>query len=94
MVAPRPQGVAAAQPPPDLPNMPEVSDKLSDYLRRFSLWCRHGFAAKLDASTAAPGVLLQAYDATPGTNPAVWLVRVNSAGVVSTVAQPLGTGKP
>jgi hypothetical protein len=84
----------AAQPPPDLPYMPDVSTTLSGYLRTFSLWCRNGFAAKVDKQTAAPGILLQAYDATPGTAPAVWLVRVNTAGVVSTVAQPLGSGSP
>ena len=82
------------QPPPDLPSMPDVSTTLSGYLRNFSLWCRHGFADKLSGSTAQPGVLLQAFDAPAGTTPAVWLVRVNTAGVVSTVAAPLGTGKP
>jgi hypothetical protein len=82
------------QPPPDLPNMPDVSTSLSGYLRNFSLWCRHGFADKLSISTAAPGLLLQAYDAPAGATPTVWLVRVDSAGVVSAVAQPLGTGKP
>ena len=45
------------QPPPDLPSMPDVSDTLSNYLRTFSLWCRHGFADKLSQTTAAPGLL-------------------------------------
>jgi len=84
----------AAQPPPELPNLPGVSSALSNYLTRFSLWCRNGFAAKMDVNTAQPGVLMQAYDAPAGTTPAVWLVRVNTAGVVSTVAMPLGSGKP
>ena len=84
----------AAQPPPDLPNMPDVSNTLSQYLRTFSLWCRNGFAAKLDANSAAPGILLQAYDTAAGATPKVWMIRVNSAGVVSTTAMPLGTGKP
>jgi hypothetical protein len=93
-MAPRPSSPPSAQPPPDLPSMPGESQVLVGYLRNFALWCRHGFAAKLDAQTALPGVLLQAYDAAPGTTPAVWLVQVNTAGLISTVAQPLGTGKP
>jgi hypothetical protein len=84
----------AAQPPPDLPNLPGAPAALTNYLTRFSLWCRNGFAAKVDKQTAAAGILLQAYDAPSGTAPAVWLVRVNTAGVVSTVAQPLGSGLP
>ena len=82
------------QPPPDLPSMPDVSDKLSSYLRNFALWCRHGFADKISASTAQPGVLLQAYDAPAGTIPPVFLIRVNSAGVVTATPVPLGGGKP
>ena len=82
------------QPPPDLPSMPDVSSTLTGYLRNFSLWCRHGFADKLSGSTAQPGLMLQAYDAPAGTTPAVFLVQVNTAGVVSTTPMPLGTGKP
>ena len=55
------------QPPPELPSDPKTSDVLSQYLRTFALWCRHGFADKLSISTAAPGVMLQAYDAPSGT---------------------------
>ena len=82
------------QPPPDVPNMPDVSTTLTGYLRNFALWCRHGFADKLSGSTALPGVMLQAYDAAPGSVPKVFLVRVNSAGVVSTTPMALGGGKP
>ena len=84
----------SAQPPPDLPSMPDVSDALTGYLRTFSLWCRNGFAAKLDASAALPGLLLQASDAPPGTTPKVYLIRVNTAGAITATAQPLGSGKP
>ena len=80
------------QPPPDLPSMPDVSDTLTGYLRNFSLWCRHGFADKLSGSVALPGVMLQAYDATPGTAPAVFIVRVNTAGTLSVTPMALGGG--
>jgi hypothetical protein len=82
------------QPPPDLPSMPDVSDKLSGYLRNFALWCRHGFADKISASTAQPGIMLQAFDAPAGTIPKVFMVRVDSAGVVSATPIGLGGGKP
>ena len=82
------------QPPPDLPNMPDVSDTLSNYLRNFSLWCRHGFADKISASTAQPGLLLQANDAPAGTIPAVFLIQVQSDGTIVATQQALGTGKP
>jgi len=45
-------------PPPELPSMPDVSATLTNYLRTFSLWCRQGFAAKLNANSALPKVLL------------------------------------
>jgi hypothetical protein len=89
-----PGGVSSAQPPPDLPAMPEISDALTGYLRRFSLWCRNGFADRLPANQALDGVLMRAYDTAAGATPKIWLVRVNSAGVVSTQAVDLGTGKP
>lgn len=77
-------------PPPDLPNMPDVSTTLSAYLRNFSLWCRNGFADKVSATQAAPGVLLLASDAPPGTTPKVFMIEVDSAGVIS--ARPIGLG--
>ena len=91
MATPTPRTI---QPPPDLPSMPDVSTQLSGYLRNFSLWCRHGFADKISGTTAQPGLMLSAYDAPAGTIPKVFMVRVNSAGVVSTFEIPLGGGKP
>jgi hypothetical protein len=82
------------QPPPDLPNMPDVSDTLSNYLRTFSLWCRHGFADKLSVSTAAPGLLVQANDAPAGTIPAVFMVQVRTDGTIVATPMPLGSGAP
>ena len=62
------------QPPPDLPYMADVSDKLTGYLRNFALWCRHGFADKLSELT---GGVTGAFSCRPtmrlrGTNPAVF----------------------
>ena len=91
MATPTPRTI---QPPPDLPNLPEASSSLSNYLRNFALWCRHGFADKISATTAQPGVLLAAYDTAPGVAPKVFMIRVNSAGVVSATPIALGTGKP
>jgi hypothetical protein len=91
MATPTPRTI---QPPPDLPNLPEASSSLSNYLRNFALWCRHGFADKVSATAAQPGVMLSAYDAPAGTIPKVFMIRVNSAGVVSTFEIPLGGGKP
>ena len=80
----------SAQPPPDLPNDPALSTQISQYLRTFALWCRNGFAAKLDANTALPGLLLQANDAAPGTNPPVFMLQVDSAGNLVAVPTPIG----
>jgi hypothetical protein len=91
MATPTPRTI---QPPPDLPSMPDVKPALTNYLRNFALWCRHGFADKISATTAQPGVMLSAYDAPAGTIPKVFLVRVNSAGVVSTYEIGLGGGRP
>jgi hypothetical protein len=96
MAAPHPT-TRTVQPPPDLPSLTDASgkvsaDTLSSYLRNFALWCRHGFADKISASTAQPGVLLAAYDTPAGQPPKVFMIRVNGAGVVSAVAVPLGGG--
>jgi hypothetical protein len=88
------QQARTVQPPPELPNMPDVSTTLTNYLRTFSLWCRHGFADKLSASTAQPGLKLQAYDAPAGTTPKVFMVQVNSAGTIVATPMALGSGKP
>jgi hypothetical protein len=82
------------QPPPDLPNMPDVSSTLTNYLRTFSLWCRHGFADKLSGSTAQPGFMVMAYDAPAGTTPKVFMIQVNSAGAIVATPIALGGGKP
>jgi hypothetical protein len=91
MRAPQPSP-ASLQPPPDVPHDPGVSNVLANYLRGFALWCRQGFAAKLPADTALPGILLQAYDAAPGTTPAVWMLRVASNG--SFTAHQVSVGGP
>jgi hypothetical protein len=83
-----------AQPPPNLPNMPDVSTTLTNYLRGFSLWCRQGFAAQLRANVALPGVLLQAHDAPAGTTPAVFIIQVTTAGTIVATRVPLGGGQP
>lgn len=82
------------QPPPELPNMPEVSDKLTNYLRTFALWCRHGFADKISGTTAQPGLMLQANDAPAGTTPAVFMLQVKTDGTIVATPMPLGTGSP
>lgn len=89
------------QPPPELPNDPKTSDVLSQYLRTFSLWCRHGFADKLSATTAAPGIMIQAKDVHTGdaaTAPhRVYLLEVTNASgtpAVTLTLIPAGQGKP
>ena len=81
----------AEQPPPDLPNMPDVSDTLSRYLRTFSLWCRNGFRDKLTISASLPGVLIQATDRNV-PNPAVYRLDVTTPGVATLSPVALGTG--
>ena len=78
------------QPPPDLPSMPDVSSTLTNYLRTFTLWCRHGFADKLSVSTAQPGLMLQATDDPTK----IFMLQVNSTGTITATAIPLGGGKP
>ena len=101
MAAPHPTP-RTVQAPPDLPSIPSLDPKLSSYLRNFALWCRHGFADKVSATTAQPGVLLQAFDATgaPIPNVAYMLTVKATAGpppsspsVVLTLI-PSGSGKP
>jgi hypothetical protein len=79
------------QPPPDLPNMPDVSDTLSRYLRTFSLWCRNGFRDKLTISASLPGVLIQATDQNV-PNPAVYKFGVTTPGVAILTPIALGSG--
>lgn len=82
------------QPPPDLPSMPDVSNTLSNYLRNFSLWCRHRFADTLAGSQALPGVLVQASDAPAGTTPKVFMIQVTTAGAIVATPVALGGGQP
>ena len=82
------------QPPPDLPAMPDVSNTLSNYLRTFSLWCRHGFADKISGTTAQPGLMLLASDAPAGSAPAVFMIQVKTDGTIIATPIPLGGGKP
>ena len=90
MAAPHPT-TRTPQPPPALPSMPGVNSTLVNYLNTFALWCRHGFANKLDVSTAQPGLKLLAYDATPGTAPAVYMLEVNTAGQAMLAPMTLGS---
>ena len=82
------------QPPPELPSMPDVGPVLTNYLRTFSLWCRHGFAAQLKANTALPGILLRANDAPAGTTPAVFHLEVTTAGTIVATPVAIGGGGP
>lgn len=82
------------QPPPDLPNMLDVSSTLTNYLRNFSLWCRHGFADKISATAAQPGVMLMAYDAPAGAVPPVFMIQVKADGTIVATPIALGGGKP
>jgi hypothetical protein len=79
------------QPPPDLPSMPDVSAALTGYLRTFALWCRNGFAAKLDNGSALPGLMLQAYGVA-ANNPPVFMLEVTPAGQLMLVPMALGSG--
>ena len=82
------------QPPPDLPNMPDVSTQLSNYLRNFSLWCRHGFADKPSINQPLHGLMFQAIDAPAGTAPEIWMLQVRTGGAFVLTQVPLGGGKP
>jgi hypothetical protein len=83
-----------AHPPPDLPNDPTVSPTLTNYLRTFSLWCRQGFAAKLNVNVALPGIMLQSINPPPGQPPKVFYLQVLDNGSFQTTQIPLGGGKP
>jgi hypothetical protein len=91
MATPTPRTI---QPPPDLPNMPDVKPALTNYLRNFSLWCRHGFADKPSINQPLHGVMLQAIDAPAGTTPEIWLLQVRTGGAFVLTQMPLGGGKP
>lgn len=83
-----------ANPPPQVPQDPSISNTLTNFLQQFSLWCRRGFHAKMDANTALPGLMFQAYDAPAGTTPVVWLLRVSTNGAFIPVQVPPGGANP
>jgi hypothetical protein len=87
---PQPTPVTS-QPPPELPSMPDVGTALTNYLRSFSLWCRHGFAAQMKTGTALPGVLLRANDAPAGTTPLVFSLEVKTDGTIVAVPVALAS---
>jgi hypothetical protein len=83
-----------AHPPPPVPSDPTISAQLGNFLNQFSLWCRQGFAAKMNSNVALPGIMLQANDAPPGTPPAVWLLQVQSNGTFVATPVSLGGSNP
>lgn len=84
----------SARLPPDVPSDPRISPTLTEYLRSFALWCRNGFAEQMRNNEAVPGLLVRAYDTAPGTSPKVFVIRVNSAGVITAAAVGLGGDNP
>ena len=84
------QTPSAAQPPPDVPFDPKMSDALTQYLRTFSLWCRNGFAASLRSQEALPGLMVRSWDTLPGHTPKIFMIRVSEAGAIS--ATPINIG--
>lgn len=80
------------QPSPNLPEMPGVNPSLINYLHSFALWSRHGFADKVSATVAQPGIMLLANDAPAGTTPKVFRIEVTSAGAVVATPVPIGGG--
>jgi hypothetical protein len=85
----------SAQPPPDVPAAPWTPDVLANYLRQFSLWCRRGFAAKVDANVAQQQLLLMESGVT-GIPRVYSLTVVVTAGVPAVVLTQvtLGQGQP
>jgi Chaperone of endosialidase len=76
------------QPPPNLPDLGAGQNTLANYLRSFSLWCRHGFADKLSQTTATPSVMLQTDDVPP----AVYQLKVTSGPTLTLAPMTLGSG--
>lgn len=86
--------IPAPQPPPPIPQDPAISNTLTNYLSQFSLWCRKGFAAKLNSGVALNGVMLRSANAPAGVNPTIWLLQVSQTGVLATIQVPLGGANP
>ena len=78
-----------SQPPPELPNMPDVGPALTNYLRTFSLWCRKGFAAQMKAGTALPGYCYRPTTRRREPTPAVYQLGVSSGGELTLAPVPL-----
>jgi hypothetical protein len=83
-----------ARPPPPLPSDPAISNTLSNYLQQFSLWCRQGFAAKINNNTALTGILLQAANAPAGVVPNVYLLQVGQNGTLAVTQVTVGGPSP
>jgi hypothetical protein len=75
----------SARVPPDVPADKEISPKLTEYLRNFSLWCRFGFAEQMRNNEAQANILMRAWDTAAGETPKVFRLRVSKAGVVDAV---------
>lgn len=86
---------ASPQPPPDVPDDPGIGMRLGNYLRQFSLWSRRGFATKLDAGVALPGLLLQE-SGVAGTPRVYRLTITVSSGTpaIQLTQASLGDGQP
>jgi hypothetical protein len=84
----------SARIPPDVPSDPSISAPLTQYLRSFALWARNGFSEQMRNNEAHPGLLVRAYDTPAGQNPKIFLIRVNSTGVVSAAPVALGGQNP
>ena len=80
----------AARIPPDVPSDPGISQSLGVYLRNFALWARNGFAEQMRNNEAHTGLLVRAYDTAPGVNPKIYMIEVDSAGVIR--ARQIGLG--
>jgi hypothetical protein len=88
--------MAAQAPPPAQPNPPPVppgvDPSLNSYLTQFSVWATQGLTNSLSSSQALPGILLSANDAPAGTNPAVFMIQVTTAGAIVATPVALGAG--
>jgi hypothetical protein len=74
-------------PPPELPSMPDVSEKLSSYLRRAALWAQGNFNNCLTKRTATGELYL-----TSASGNTVWRVTIDDAGALVTTQMTPGTG--
>jgi hypothetical protein len=81
-----------ASPPPDIPNMPDVSPTMTNYLRTFALWCRQSLAGKVNANVALPGIMLQSINPPPGQPPKVFYLQVLDNGAFQATQISLGGG--